>query len=533
MIVHYPEGNDPVLVAGTAALTISGSPAQKKMSFAQPFKADRTDALFALFAFVLGFYFSRWVLFSWQGWGVTLFTIGYCAALTMYMMKKGVRMPRAGWFWLTIVVLTGTSYSFWTNQGIEPWRSLLLLCSAVYWIITATGALILGKTSDLVWLDGFNGMAVIPFRNFGCQYKSLAFWEWSKRVKGGRILSIVLGLFLGLMVISIVLPQLLAADSGGFSRIANGIVNWMKNLKVEFGELFRDLIFAVPVAAYLFGLAAGSIHKRGTRLFKAENTVSSLANLRVLPMETVYILLGSISLLYLVFIASQTPYFFSAFVGRRPEGWQVYSEYARSGFFELCRIAAINLSVLATANVMSKKSSQDSLILKALNSLLAVLSLVLIATALSKMFLYIGAYGLSIRRLLPCFFMVFMAIVCGAVVALQKWEFSIGRLAASVGVVMLCALCLADPDGLVARYNADRYLSGTLGDFDVGILYRSGPAGVEPALKVYAQTGDKALQAEIKDYLLYQQNRAAEFKGQSEDNLQWVRARQTIAEYPW
>lgn len=235
--------------------------------------------------------------------------------------------------------------------------------------------------------------------------------------------------------------------------------------------------------------------------------------------------------LYVVFIGSQLPYFFSAFAGERPEGWQVYSEYARSGFFELCRIAAINLSVLAAANLLHKKLSRDSLLLKILNSLLALLTLVLIATALSKMAMYIEAYGLSIRRLLPCLFMIFLAVVCGGVAVLQKWQYSIVRLALGVGVVMLCALCLLDPDGLVARYNAERYLSGTLNSFDVAILYRSGPAGVDPALAVYGQTSDQVLRDELKTYLLTQQQQTVQSAGQPGDNLQKARARQKTAEF--
>jgi hypothetical protein len=79
------------------------------------------------------------------------------------------------------------------------------------------------------------------------------------------------------------------------------------------------------------------------------------------------------------------------------------------------------------------------LVLKILNSLLAVLTLVLIATAFSKMALYIGAYGLSMRRLLPCVFMIFMAVICGGSFALQKWQFSITRLAVGTGIIMFAS----------------------------------------------------------------------------------------------
>jgi hypothetical protein len=90
---------------------------------------------------------------------------------------------------------------------------------------------------------------------------------------------------------------------------------------------------------------------------------------------------------------------------------------------------------------------------------------------------------------------------------------------------MLCTLCLLNPDGFVTRYNANRYLSGTLSGFDVEILNRSGPAGVDAALQVYTQTQDQVLRTELKEYLIAQQQQALQFSGQHRDNLQWAHAR--------
>lgn len=517
------------------SMSTSGSSAWNnapiRLSMNEPFKADRQDGLFAVFAFVLGFLFSRWVLFSWQGWGVTLFTMAYGGVVTLYLLKKGVRIPRAGWFWMGIVAFTGISYSLWTSNGLEPWRSLLLFCSAIYWIICATGLPILGKTSNWMMLDGLNGLFVIPFKNFGSQYKSLAFLCRDKHLAGSQIFSILFGLFLALILAIIILPLLLQADSGGFARVTSGIQNLLLVLREQLGEDFVHVVLAIPIAAYLFGLVAGSVHKRGCDTFEKVSVLRSISSLRIIPAATVYTMLGVLCSLYVVFIGSQLPYFFSAFFGQRPEGWQVYSEYARSGFFELCGIAAINLSVLLAANLFCVKRGSDSIVIKVLNALLAILTLILIATALSKMAMYIGAYGLLMRRLLPCFFMILLAVVCGGVVALQKWQFSIVRLATGAAVVMLGFLCLADPDAYVARYNADRYLTGTLNSFDVEILDRSGPAGVDAALKVYSQTSDPKLQAQLQEYLAAQQQQAAAYAGQHMDNLQRAHARQKTGQH--
>lgn len=495
----------------------------------EPFAADQKDSIFALFAFLLGFFYVRWVLFSWQGWGVTAFTIGYCFSITIYITKKGINIPRSAYFWLAAVLLTGISYSFYANKGLEPWRSLFLLCSAVYYVICASGRLILCNTSNWLLLDGINGFFVIPFKNFGCQYKSLSSPQYIKRSWGRQFLSIILGLILALLVAGVVLPLLMRADSGGFSKIVNSFYEYYRWVQNQFMDIIINCILAIPVAAYLFGLVAGCAHDRGCGTFKREGIQYAIESIRILSMATVYTLLGLICCLYLVFIGSQLPYFFSAFVGQRPEGWQIYSEYARSGFFELCQIAAINLTLLAIANIFNKKSQGKNHALKILNAMLSLLTLLLIATAFSKMALYIGAYGLSIRRLLPCLFMVFLAIVFGGIIVLQKRKFSIGRLSAFTGTLMICALCLLNPDGYVARYNAERYLSGTLDNFDVQILYQSGPAGVDPALKVYAQTGDEGLKAELKAYIYDQKRESENSLGQSWDSLQNMFVRQKTA----
>jgi hypothetical protein len=127
--------------------------------------------------------------------------------------------------------------------------------------------------------------------------------------------------------------------------------------------------------------------------------------------------------------------------------------------------------------------------------------------------------------------MVFLAVICGGVIALQKWQFSIVRLAAGVGVIILCTLCLVDPDSVVVRYNAERYLAGTLSSFDVNILYRAGSAGVEPALEVYTKTNDQVLKAQLQPYFFQQKQHTQNSFGKPGDNLQNARARQKIAEY--
>jgi len=472
------------------------------------FKPNLVDFVFALVAFALGYLFTRWVLLVfWQGWGVSAFTTLYLLAVTAYLLKKGVFVKSgAAMFWLAITWLIGFSYALWNNAGFEVIRSLFLFCSATYYIVIATSNTIMGRTGNYLLIDGINATLLVPFRNFFNQYVSVK--VLAERKKYGKILPSILGIAIAIILGAILLPLLERADAGGFGMIVSFI---RTNFRFDFSRIIFHSFIAIPVAAYLYGLASGAAHKKGIGIIKAESAEKTVAALRVVQPTTLNIVLGAICMLYFVFIISQMPYFFSAFTGQKPEGWLIYSEFARQGFFELCWIAAINLAILTISNITSKKHRLESRILKMFNIALAVITLVLIATAFSKMALYIGAYGLTMRRLLPCIFMVFMAIVFVALIALQKWNFSIVRFSLVVGSVIISIMCLANPDAMVVRYNADRYLNGTLHEFDMEIVRRAGSAGVLPAIAVYDVMANRAepdweLKQEIAWFLTVQKS---------------------------
>ena len=463
------------------------------------FKPDVADFIFALAAFALGYLFSRWVFFSWQGWGISVFTTAYLLIVTAYLIKKGAFVKGLDtYFWMACTMVIGVSYAIWENAGFSGERALFLFFSAVYYALVASGRRLLGKTGNFLISDGFNMILIIPLRNIFNQYVS--FSALGKGKQRGKILPVTLGVILAFVLLLILIPMLEQADSGGFGKILEFFRDF---ITFDFGEFIWYAAFAIPIAAYLYGLISGVAHKKGTDIIKLESAQKNVSKMRIIHPVTLYISLGAICVLYLVFILSQAPYFFSAFNGRRPEGWLIYSEYARRGFFELCGIAAINLVILIIGNVTCKKHRMELRILRILNIAIAVITLVLIATAYSKMALYIGAYGLTMRRLMPCVFMVFMAMVFVALIVLQRRSFSIVRFSLVTGAVMLCALCLSNPDAMVVRYNTDRYLSGSLPDYDTDVLYRAGSAGVLPALEVYRTTEDTGLRSQLTIYLNY------------------------------
>jgi len=493
-------GAGVVVGAGAGVSAVAGEPA----SFIAPgykpenlFKPDKFDFLMAIVTFGLGYMFSRWVLFLWQGWGVSVFTTAYLLFTTAYMIKKGVfKASRAAFFWMGITWLTGLSCGLWGNVGFSATRALFHFCAAVYFILAASGRQIMGKTGNYLLVDGLRTVILIPFRNIINQYVS--FSVIGRGGRRGKVLPVLLGVLLAIIIAAFLIPMLEQADSGGFGLI----LGFFRNIfRFDALEVFFYAFLSIPIAAYIYGLVSGVAFGKGTDDIKPESAEKTVAAMRVFQPATVLTVLGVVCVIYIVFILSQIPYFFSAFTGRRPAGWLIYSEYARRGFFELSGIAMANFAILTVCNVISKKQRIESWILKLFNVVLAAITLVLIATAMSKMALYIGAYGLTMLRLLPCVFMVFMAMVFIAVIVLQKLKFQIVRFALVMGSVVLCLLCLSNPDALVVRYNADRYIGGSLPKFDMEIVRRAGAAGILPAIDVYYETDDPVLRGELAHYL--------------------------------
>ncbi|HSL93806.1 MAG TPA: DUF4173 domain-containing protein [Bacillota bacterium] len=495
------------------------------------FTPDRVDGYAALLAFIVGFLFVRFVLLSWQGVGVTIFTIVYAAFSSLYLMKRGHKLDSESIFWLSILIGTGFSYSLWMSQGLRPWRELFLFLTAVYFVLITTKTTLLGKTSDWLPLDGLHGLIVVPLGNMLAQVRSIAgLRSASDRSKPGRNVPwpVIGGILLSLMALTLIVPLLFAADSGGFARLTEGLTSFIDEMLRVNPELVLQLVLALPVGAYIFALLAGSAHRRGSRSYSSEIMPEVAKQVRILPGVTVLILLATVNAVYILFVLSQIPYFFSAFFGARPAGWEVYSAYARDGFFELLRLSLVNLALLAIANLGGQAHRRNSLPLRLLNSLLSLMTILLVATAMSKMFLYIAVYGLSMRRLLPCLFMLLLAAVCVAIIVWQRKDFSIVRFAAFNGALLLAVLSLTDPDAMVARYNVSRYLNGTLPAFDMAILYRAGPSGVQAAETLLAGTQDAELRPIVHQYLDTQYHEARWPAGTHRDTLQNIIIRRKL-----
>lgn len=210
--------------------------------------------------------------------------------------------------------------------------------------------------------------------------------EPGERSRGKRLLGVLGGVALALLCLCFVLPLLMAADDG-FASLLSGFVGrlaaWFSGWRDSWTEFVVKVFFALPTALYLYGLVYGAVRGRRACVYDKKEVCAVQRGLRFAPRSTVLTALFVLCAVYLLFISMQAKYLFGAFWGALPEGFS-YSEYARQGFFELCRVAAINIVILLAANVMSRAQAAENCMLRVCNTALSALTLLLLATGSCK-----------------------------------------------------------------------------------------------------------------------------------------------------
>ncbi|WP_280307172.1 DUF4153 domain-containing protein [Nocardia neocaledoniensis] len=211
----------------------------------------------------------------------------------------------------------------------------------------------------------------------------------------------------------------------------------------------------------------------------------------VLPVSALTVLFG-------VFVGAQ---FVALFGGddyvQRTAGL-TYAEYARSGFWQLSAVSILTLGViLAVLHWSEQASAADRRWLRVLLTAVSVLSLVIVGSALARMWTYQQAYGFTVLRVLVGVCELWVGLVYLLVlvaVALLRWTW-VSRAAVGTALGTLIALAVLNPEHLVAERNIDRWEQGKR--LDTGYLSTLSP-DIVPALTRLPES----LRTQIEDPIL-------------------------------
>jgi hypothetical protein len=254
----------------------------------------------------------------------------------------------------------------------------------------------------------------------------------------------------------------------------------------------------------MFGAILAGKHKKGKKTAPAEALVDAPATPKadgahVLPVAMVAATLTPILIIYIIFFVSQWDYYVSAFTGVRPEEL-TFSDYAREGFFQLLAVAVINAVLSLGASLLTKRRPEDPdkpnrdrthPVTRIYMAVMALSTLILIATAVAKMLLYVDTYGMTHKRTYATWLMLLLAVCFVAVILRQIFaRMNLTGTLLAIFLVFFVAISVVNVDSLIMKYNANAAVDGNLRTMQGEVLTDCGHSGVLAALDFMEATAD-------------------------------------------
>lgn len=455
------------------------------------------DLGFAGLAFVCGWIFVK--SFSvYFGVGITIFSLSFCLFALCYFRAKKLALSKESFLWLGVFLLSSLSFSAYSGGLLLKFFNFwFLLASGVYWIAVCTKTRIGGRMDGWIVSDILRQIFRVPFGNFGCGFR-LAGIGLRRTQKGRGVFGIIGGIAISIPVLGIILPCLISAD-GTFERMAQ---NLSANLWRYLGDLFWNIPVALVMGCWLFGLAYGNIYRRKTQEPSAQQLSLRAEKWRFLPVSVMGTMLAVVIFVYVMFFAAQAQSLAQALWHDSPEGGS-YCAYARRGFFELCFVSAFNLFLLICSRGLSqRRDGKEHPFLKVLHIFLCAETLLLIASALGKMAMYISRFGLTQLRLYTSWFMVTLAIVFVVLLICAFHRIQTAKILSATVIVSFLLLCWCNCDAWIVGYNISRWESGTLETLDLEDMRVNMPTAAVPQLiSLWERTEDPTMKDAIEKAL--------------------------------
>ena len=267
---------------------------------------------------------------------------------------------------------------------------------------------------------------------------------------------VIRGIAIALPVVAIFSALLSSADAFFSQRLQD----FMAYFNIEnLPEYIFRMIYIVMTAYALSGifLHASSQSKDEKLLGVDKPIVPSF-----LGFTESSIVLGSVVVLFALFVAIQFQYFFGGQTNINIEGY-TYAEYARRGFGELVAVAFFSLLMLLGLSAITHRETESQRkIFSGLGVTLVALVLVMLVSAYQRLALYEEAYGFSRLRTYTHVFLVWIGLLLIAVIVLEilrkERAFAFAMILASFGFAI--SLSLLDVDAFIVNHNIQREMSG-------------------------------------------------------------------------
>lgn len=291
--------------------------------------------------------------------------------------------------------------------------------------------------------------------------------------KDQKVLSqVVKGILMTIPVLVVFLILFSSAD-----LIFQKYVSYFIDIEPE--TILRCILVLIATLVYI-GAYSYSFQERENKVATRQNN----KNHSVGHIEN-SILLGSVNVLFFIFILVQLTYLFGGESNISIQGF-TYAEYARRGFFELIAVAIISLLLLLTTEkYVVKKETDHAIGFKVLSTALVVQVILIMASAFTRLSLYEEAYGFTTLRLYSYAFIILLAVVfCLLLYKIYKDKrdntFAF-RVFISISL-FLAVMNFLNPDAFIARRNIERFTA--TGKLDIYYLNHLSDDAIPDTIKI-------------------------------------------------
>ena len=425
------QGQEPVSVLGaeTAGVYFTAENNQRTavMPEEKAFTFSSAELIAALLMYVTAYVYIDCIFFTegFHGYGQMVFAALFVAVTEI--LCKGKPRTRESWFWLGGLAVSSFAASFASEfnsfpfgHGVWPYGDIVLFMHlfGVWWALSRNGALLEGRSGHLLPLDAINGFLLFPFRHFFLRLRVMAgglkqlFVQ--KENRSARKALWTAGAVAVALIMLVSAVNLLADADLGFARFVEDIRFSLDIFGFEdFGDQIIEFFLSLPVAAYLYGLLAGSNRLEESYFENYRSRINRFLNaLKKVPLKAWIAVICAFSVIYLAFFAMQGSYLFGAFIGKLPDGF-IPSSYARQGFFELCKVTALNFSLLWLVTRVCETDVKQSRALRIACTVFLAECMLLCVVAMSKLVLYISIFGFTPLRLESSWLVCVLFAACG------------------------------------------------------------------------------------------------------------------------
>ncbi|HBT95514.1 MAG TPA: hypothetical protein DEB24_05230 [Coriobacteriia bacterium] len=469
-------------------------------------KPTIAEALLALALLAGGFYlwhFLGLAILAGRGIGTTLFFLYTLCCSFAYLYARGVRQNRKSLAMLAAAILGSLPFALYGSRDINFLLVGLETMLCLLWVMCACRTEISQRPNLTILGDLLNQCFIVPFANFGRFFtKSFSGTLFGSKKTVRYVFFATLGVLVSLPALFIVTGLLVASDDG-FSGLMESALALFADVGFEPVNYLFELALAVPLAAFIFGSVYGNRHKLHTDKLGERSLLEGFNRAHAIPKAIIYTPLLLFVALYIIYFVAVGGYLFSGLQGKLPVVY-TYAEYARKGFFELCAIAAINLVGIGGIWLFARRDDREyPPMLRVLTGILALLTCLLIVTALSKMFIYINAYGLTTLRIYTSWFMLLVLVVFCLIVAWHARPSNAARPALITALAFALTLGLTNTNAVVADHNVDRYLSGATEQMDIEQLRYLGYPAIPALNKLKEHSSDARIKDRADDAIAY------------------------------